>query len=103
MNGQNDKKAKNTLNAPSRLEHEIMLSGREKLYISGVEEVVSFDDVSAVIKTVGGELTVEGEGIRIGELDSTDGKVSLSGSIDALFYSSETPERKKGMFRRLFG
>ena len=79
------------------------MSGRERLYISGVEEVVSFDDAGAVLETVDGELNVEGAGIRIGELDPASKKVSLSGRIDAMFYSSETPERKKGMLRRLFG
>ena len=103
MNGQNDKKVKNTLNVSSKPESEIVLSGREKLYISGVEEVVSFDDACAVLETSCGELTVEGSGIRIGELDPTTKKVSLGGRIDAMFYSSETPERKKGMLRRLFG
>ena len=103
MNGQNDKKTKNTLNASSKPASEIVMSGRERLYISGVEEVVSFDDAGAVLETVDGELNVEGAGIRIGELDPASKKISLSGRIDAMFYSSETPERKKGMLRRLFG
>ena len=101
MNGQNERNSKSV--AAGAKVHEITVEGRERMAVSGVTEVISFDDSCAVLKTVDGELTVEGSGIRIGELDSSSGKVSLSGRIDALFYSAETPERRRGLFGRMFG
>ena len=90
---QNDKQVK----------HSISLECRSKMDISGVCEVLSFDETGAVMKTAEGELTVEGSGIKIGELNTSGGNVTLSGRIDAVYYSAETPERKRSIFGKLFG
>lgn len=81
----------------------LCLKERKSLEISGVREVVSFDDGEAVIITEDGELCIEGNGIRISELDSESGKVSVSGRIDAMIYSAEPSEKKRGLRRKLFG
>lgn len=83
--------------------HALMLVGRENMDISGVREVLSFDEGGAVMNTVEGELTVEGSGIKVSELNSSSGSLTLSGRIDAVYYSSDAPERKRSLFGRLFG
>lgn len=81
----------------------LCLTERKSLEISGVREVVSFDDGGAVIITEDGELCVEGKGIRISELDTESGRVSVTGRIDAMIYSAEASEKKRGLYRKLFG
>ena len=97
---QNDKQVKAGQDKPI---HSINLVSRANMDISGVREVLSFDDAGAVISTVDGEMTVEGSGIKIGELNTKDGCVTLGGRIDAIYYSEETPERKRSGLRKLFG
>ena len=95
---QNDKQVRS-----DKLVHTVSMIGRVKMDIGGVCEVLSFDDAGAVMKTTDGELTVEGSGIKIGELNTAGGNVTLSGRIDAVYYSAEMPERKRSFFGKLFG
>ena len=84
-------------------ERKLCLTQRKCLEIGGVREVVSFDDGGAVIITEDGELCVEGKGIRMSELNVEGGRVSVTGRIDAMIYSAEPTEKKRGFYRKLFG
>ncbi len=81
---------------------ELRLIHRKKLEVSGVLEVVRFDDNFAVLKTVCGELNVDGKNIKIGVLDTDKGVVFLDGDIDAIYYSDENKAAKPGFFSKLF-
>ena len=86
-----------------RHNHEIIISERRSLRVSGVRDVDSFDEGGAVLKTDMGELTVEGEELKIGTLDTERGEVSLSGKINGLFYSDDgQSSEKKGLFSKMF-
>ena len=78
--------------------HEIRLEMRKEMRISGVKDVECFDESGAVFHTVCGDMTVEGEGIRIGALDLEGGQVTLSGRIDSIFYSVEKSGRKRNFW-----
>ena len=80
--------------------HEIRLLGRAEMSVSGVEEVVSFDEEGVRLKSCEGELFIEGSDIKIGALDTQNGTVALCGRISAIYYASEGNE-KKGFFSRL--
>ena len=97
---QNEKQTVRTQEKPI---HTVNLTCRSKMEISGVREVTSFDESGAVMNTVDGELTVEGEGIKIGELTVSGGNVILSGRINAIYYAAEAAEKKRSVFSRLFG
>ena len=79
------------------------LEDRRQLRIGGVKEVISFDDGGAVVLTENGELSVEGEGIRISNLDKDSGKIEITGKRDAMIYSADSSDKKKGLRSRLFG
>ena len=53
-----------------RLPHEVTMKGRSALQITGVEDVLSFDDVSIVMLTAMGTLSVDGENLRIVSFNS---------------------------------
>ena len=80
---------------------EISLKGRREMTICGVEEVVEFDEESVRLKSVDGELFVEGNDIKIGALDTDRGIVELSGRINGVYYTAEPDREKKGFFGRL--
>lgn len=82
-------------------EHEIKLLKRKEMSISGVLEVISFDEESVRLMSVEGEIYVEGEDIKIGVLDTDRGIVTLSGRVNGFYYVSEEKNEKKGFFSRL--
>ena len=75
----------------------IMLSERAKLTVTGVEEVVSFDEERIVMRTVLGELTVVGSGLHIGKLSLDTGELAVEGMVSDLSYAEhETAGRLFG-------
>jgi sporulation protein YabP len=85
------------------LSHEIAVKGRKQMSISGVREVLSFDESAVRLRTVCGELGVEGEGLRIGVLDTQRGVVTLTGArVDAVYYLREEDGARKGLLGKLF-
>ncbi len=81
--------------------HHLVLEGREQLSVSGVEEVESFDERTAVMRTVRGVLVVRGEGLHVGRLNLEIGELELEGSVEALIYEAPAGE-KSAFFARLF-
>lgn len=80
--------------------HKLTLDGRKMLAMTGVTEVVSFDENAVVLKTGLGQLTVHGSQLQLKNLSLEGGQVGVEGSISALVY--EEP-RKSGSWRRLLG
>ena len=78
-----------------------VLTGRSFLALTGINEVVSFDESTVTLDCSGTLLAVSGENLSIVKLSLENGEVSLSGRIDAIVYTDEQP--KKGLFSRLFG
>lgn len=83
--------------------HELVMKDRKSLKLTGVCEVLSFDDVSVTLKTVCGELTVDGEGLRISSLDTVNGTLIIDGNVASLSYFDKKREGTKGVFGRIFG
>ena len=49
----------------SAAQHRLELDGRERLTVSGVEDVARFDETCIVMSTCVGELVVTGEGLHL--------------------------------------
>ena len=82
-------------------EHEIQILRRKEMSISGVCEVISFDEESIRLMSIEGEIYVEGEEIKIGVLDTDRGIVTFTGKINGFYYVSEEKNQKRGFFSRL--
>lgn len=83
------------------LPHKLTLNEREKLTLTGVREVVSFDDATVILRTSLGMLTVQGRELKLKNLSQDGGQVTVDGKISALSY--EEPKAPGGFWRRLFG
>ena len=90
------------MNGQTENRHEFHVTMRKEMSISGVREVESFDENGVSLRTVGGDMTVEGREIKIGVLDMDRGLVTLSGRIDGVFYSAEENGEKRKLFGKLF-
>ena len=86
--------------AQEQMPHRLALSERKKLTVTGVAEVISFEDTSVVLQTGMGTLTVQGSELQLKTLSLEGGQVEVEGNIAALIY--EEP-RQGGGLSRLFG
>lgn len=82
--------------------HHLTLEQRERLVVSGVEEVERFDEESIVLTTTMGELEVRGEGLHIEKLSLEGGELHVEGTVTALIYET-APRESGGLLRRLLG
>ena len=82
--------------------HRLELVGREKLTVSGVEDVERFDESGIVMSTSAGVLVVTGEDLHIGKLSLDGGELHVDGRIDSVTYE-EGGREQGGFLRRLFG
>ena len=81
----------------------IILENRQKLSISGVLDVLSFDDQVVILETELGLLTVKGENIRINKLSIDTSEVIVEGDISSLNYSdNKNAEKNKGSLKQNF-
>lgn len=83
-----------------QLPHKLTLNERKNLTLSGVTEVVSFDDTSVVLHTVLGTLEVQGQELHLKNLSIDGGQVAVDGHISALYY--EEPRATGSFWGRLF-
>lgn len=84
--------------------HKVILENRSMGTITGIQEVVSFDENQIVLDTDMGLLTVKGKNLHVSRLTLEKGETDIDGSIDSLAYSSNEAYRKSGesLFSRLF-
>lgn len=84
-----------------RREHAVAMENRERMTLTGVEDVSGFDENTVVLTTSMGELTVRGEALHIERIDLELGCLELDGHIRELSYD-EVGERLP-LLARLFG
>ena len=80
--------------------HRLTMDERQSLWMTGVEEVESFDEEEVSVQTVKGRLYVRGAGLKVDKLEKTTGELTVSGQIYALEYEETGPG--KGLWSRLF-
>ena len=82
------------------LPHKLSLDQRKNLTMTGVTEVVSFDENTVVLKTGLGMLVVQGQQLQLKTLTLDGGNVAVEGQIHALTYEQI---RQGGWLGRLLG
>lgn len=85
----------------NHLIHNLILENRESLGVSGVNEIVSFDEKEVVLKTEAGKLTVSGNGLKMSKLSVESGDVTVYGSIRSMAYSDAGAD-KESFFKKIF-
>ena len=80
----------------------IVLEHREKLSVSGVEHVTSFNEDTVVMETTEGILTIKGSDLDMNRLNLDDGNVTVQGRIYAILYSDSSSGKGMGFLGRMF-
>ena len=87
---------------PPAAAHRVELDGRERLIVSGVDDVDRFDENEIVMTTGEGALVVTGENLHIGKLSLDGGELHVDGRIDAISFE-DAPASRGGFLSRLLG
>lgn len=92
-------------NAPERREpalpQKLTLEQRERLTVTGVSEILRFDETTVVMRLEREVLTVRGQTLSLRQLAPDSGRVEVRGIVDQVSFEQATG--KGGFFSRLFG
>ncbi|MCX7711967.1 MAG: sporulation protein YabP [Clostridia bacterium] len=74
----------------------LILENREKLSITGVIDVESFNDECVIVDTELGVLVIRGEDLHINKLNLDNSELNIEGEIISCEYSDSEGTKSKG-------
>ena len=82
--------------------HNINVTERKNIVISGVKKIDNFDDQEFMIETTMGYLKISGSELEIIKLDTYQGNVSIKGKIDSFSYRDSGKNKADSFLSNLF-
>ena len=83
--------------------HRLTLERQRGGTVTGIREVISFEEKEILLHTEEGKLSINGEGLHVKQLDLACGELALEGRIDSLTYLGRKKDRQEApFFKRLF-
>ena len=85
--------------------HRITLDGRKQCKVTGVTDVLSFDEGAVLLETVDGMLMIKGEGLHVSRINLDKGEADIDGKADSfcIFGAYFVSQKGEGLLTRLFG
>ena len=87
---------------PAPRAHAVTLENRRRANVTGVNDVVRFDEQEVVLATGGEEITLLGEGLHIARLNLEEGQLIVEGEIAGIEYGQQPQTSRGGLLARLF-
>lgn len=87
--------------AMSQGSHNVVLEDCRRVSVTGVAEVMSFDENQVVMDTDHGVLTVDGAGLHVEKLSLDVGELAIAGQINGLYYT-KAKQAKGSLWSKLF-
>ncbi len=75
--------------------HSLILDNRSTLTLTGISDVLGFDEQTVNLVTDCGTLIVKGSSLHINKLNLDSKDVCIDGTINSLQYLSNTPKQLK--------
>ena len=84
--------------------HNITITERKNVLITGVKKLESFDKKEFFMKTTMGYMLIKGNDLELLKLDTYNSNISIKGIINALEYIDETGKKnnKESILSKLF-
>lgn len=79
--------------------HNVTICNRQSVLLTGIEDVLNFDEGAVVLATTEGTLAIEGEGLHIKQMNVDSREFGIEGKITSLCYLDKR-SRRRGLFRR---
>lgn len=80
----------------------VILENREKVSLTGIKDVLSFDDEIVILESELGILSIKGTDLRVNKISVESGDVIVEGSVRVIEYSDKGPIQKQGLINRIF-
>ena len=92
------------LNSIGKRQHKMAVHNRKSCSLTGVADVIAFDEGEVILETDMGVLVVKGHELHVKRLDLEKGEVDIDGRMDSFFYSEQKNSASKGesFLSRLF-
>ncbi len=89
--------------ADYQLPHNLVLENKEKMTVTGVVDVDTFDEGKIVLLISDDTLIIEGEDLHIQKLDVASGELSIDGEIYGITYTGTDKSQRgsKGFFKKI--
>lgn len=81
--------------------HKLVLDEGSRLSVTGVGQVLRFDETAVTLETTRGLLQIRGRDLKLRALSPDGGQVEVAGQVELLAYEEDRPAG--GFFRRLWG
>lgn len=83
---------------------DVCLFSRERMELSGIDEVESFTDEIITVSSVLGMIGIEGKNLKIESFSADSGELKITGYIDSLYYyaANDKSDERHGIFAKLF-
>lgn len=78
----------------------LTVSERKRISIDGVKNILAFDEELVRLESDGGDITVEGQGLKIESLSREGGVIDICGVIEGVYYSKKK-RHKRGLSKLL--
>jgi len=87
--------------SPSR--HSLQIDRRENVTVTGIIDVISFDEESVISETEMGIVIIKGANLHVKRINLENGELIVSGEIDGLNYENQSGGAKaKSLLGKLF-
>ena len=85
--------------------HNVIVEGRKKISVSGVQDMECFDDGRVVVYTCMGIMEVRGSDFHMNKLNLDTGEVVIEGDINSVIYEEANAgkDKKRGILSKMFG
>ena len=84
--------------------HRIAMEGRRRVEVTGVQDLLVFDETEVIMETSEGMLSIRGGDLHMSNLSLEQGLIGLAGEISEVVYDEAGAAGKKGsgLMGRLF-
>ena len=83
--------------------HSLQIDRREKVNVSGMIDVISFDEESVIGETEMGIIIIRGVNLHVNKISLDSGELSIVGEIDSITYENPGgPAKAKSILGKLF-
>ncbi len=83
--------------------HSLSLKDRKNMNITGVSEIISFDETCVSLEINEYQLNIYGTCLKISAFSNDSGEVSIDGVVDSVVYAGKTQSSyRRGILKRIF-
>lgn len=80
--------------------HKVTLENRNTMTVTGVLQVISYDEYRIILRTDYGTLIIQGRDLVAGEISSSQNTLKLTGRVETMQYKA-AKDKSEGLLARI--